>query len=147
MQTRPFAVAAVLLGAGLVLPPPAAQDVPYRVVVHARNPVTRLTRNQVSQIFLRRVSLWDDRQPVLPVEPPPDAPVRRSFTKQVHRRTVASVQTYWQQETFAGRAVAPPERPSDADVLAYVRRYPTAIGYIHADTPLGDSLKVVIVSP
>lgn len=120
---------------------------PYRVVVHASNPVARLTREQVSQIFLRKVTLWDNRRPVLPVDQGAGSPVRRTFTKQVHRRTIASVQTYWQQQTFAGRGVAPPERGSDTEVLGYIRQYPNAIGYVHADANLGDSIKVLIVTP
>ncbi|HEY3280385.1 MAG TPA: hypothetical protein VGJ83_07710 [Gemmatimonadales bacterium] len=142
-----FALAAL----GLATLPPARagaqQDIPYRVVVHVSNPIARLSRAQVAQIFLRKVLLWDDRRPVLPVDQSPDSPVRRSFTKDVQRRTVASVQTYWQQQTFAGRGVAPPVRSSDAGVLAYVRQYPTAIGYVHADANLGSDIKVVIVTP
>jgi len=127
--------------------PLRAQDVSYRVVVHVTNPVTRLTREQTSQIFLRVVTLWDNRKPVLPVDQPADSPVRRAFTKQVHRRTIASVQTYWQQQTFAGRGVAPPERASDAEVLAYIRQFPNGIGYVTADATLGSDVKVVIVTP
>jgi len=127
--------------------PLRAQDVSYRVVVHVTNRVTRLTREQTSQIFLRVVTLWDNRKPVLPVDQPADSPVRRAFTKQVHRRTIASVQTYWQQQTFAGRGVAPPERASDADVLAYIRQFPNGIGYVTADATLGSDVKVVIVTP
>src|SRR6266850_8507782 len=127
--------------------PLRAQDVSYRVVVHVTNPVTRLTREQTSQIFLRVVTLWDNRKPVLPVDQPADSPVRRAFTKQVHRRTIASVQTYWQQQTFAGRGVAPPERATDGDVLAYIRQFPNGIGYVSADVTLGNDLKVIIVTP
>lgn len=145
MLKRPFAVAAVLVACAAALP--AQQDVPYRVVVHLSNPVARLTRDQASQIFLRRVTLWDSRKPVLPVDQAADSPVRRAFSKQVHRRTIASVQTYWQQQTFAGRGVAPPERASDVDVLAYIRRFPGGIGYVSADTNLGTDIKVVIVTP
>jgi ABC-type phosphate transport system substrate-binding protein len=145
MLKRSVPVLAAALG--LAASPTTQQDVPYRVVVHVSNPVARLTRAQVSQIFLRKAQLWDSGQPVLPVDQDPDSPVRRSFTKEVHRRTVASLQTYWQQQTFAGRGVAPPERSSDADVLAYIRRFPNAIGYVHADAQLGRDIKVVIVTP
>jgi ABC-type phosphate transport system substrate-binding protein len=147
MFKRPFAVAAVLVVCATPLRLLAQQDVSYRVVVHGTNPVARLTREQASQIFLRKVTLWDNRKPVLPVDQPADSPVRRAFTKQVHRRTIASVQTYWQQQTFAGRGVAPPERTSDAGVLNYIRQFPTAIGYVQADTNLGSDIKVVIVTP
>lgn len=142
-----LALAALGLAASLPSQADAQRDVPYRVVVHASNPVARLTRTQVAQIFLRKVLLWDDKRPVLPVDQIPESPVRRSFTKDVHHRTVASVQTYWQQQTFAGRGVAPPQRASDADVLAYIRQYPIAIGYVHADAVLGNDIKVVIVTP
>jgi len=145
MIKRPFAVAAVFVLCASPLP--AQQDVSYRVVVHVTNPVTRLTREQASQIFLRKVTLWDNRKPVLPVDQAADSPVRRAFTKQVHHRTIASVQTYWQQQTFAGRGVAPPERASDTDVLNYVRQFPNAIGYVNADTNLGSDIKVLIVTP
>ena len=145
MLHRPFAVAAVL--AVCAAPLLAQQDVSYRLVVHATNPVARLTREQASQIFLRKVALWDNRKPVLPVNQPADSPVRRAFTKQVHRRTIASVQTFWQQQTFAGRGVAPPERTTDAEVLNYIRQFPNGIGYVNADANLGSDIKVLIVTP
>lgn len=147
MPKRPWP----LLGLALLLAtrpaPLRAQDVSYRVVVHVTNPVARLTREQTSQIFLRKVTLWDTRKPVLPVDRAPDSPVRRTFTKQIHRRTIASVQTYWQQQTFAGRGVAPPERASDAEVLAYIRQFPNGIGYVGAGANLGSDIKVVVVTP
>jgi len=145
MLKRPFAVAAVL--ALCAAPLLAQRDVSYRVVVHVTNPVARLTRDQASQIFLRKIALWDNRRPVLPVDQLADSPVRRAFTKQVHRRTIASVQTYWQQQTFAGRGVAPPERASDAEVLNYIRQFPNGIGYVTADAVLGSDIKVLIVTP
>ena len=147
MLKRPWPVLALALAFATRPAPLRAQDVSYRVVVHVSNPIARLTREQTSQIFLRVVTLWDNRKPVLPVDQPAESPVRRAFTKQVHRRTIASVQTYWQQQTFAGRGVAPPERASDADVLAYIRQFPNGIGYVTADATLGSDVKVVIVTP
>jgi hypothetical protein len=44
-------------------------------------------------------------------------------------------------------AVAPPERGTDADVLDYVRRYPNAIGYVRAGTPLSRDFKTVAITP
>jgi len=144
MPQRRWPVLALAL---LLATPLGAQDVPYRVVVHASNPIARLTRTQVSQIFLRKATLWDNRQPVLPVDQAADSPVRRTFTKQIHRRTIASVQTYWQQQTFAGRGVAPPERASDDEVLGYIRQYPNAIGYVKTGTDLGSDIKLVVITP
>ena len=124
-----------------------AQDATYRVVVHRSNAVSRLTRDQVSRMFLRKITQWDNRQVVLPVDQTADAPVRRTFTKQIHQKTIAAIQTWWQQQTFAGIAVAPPERLGDRDVLDYIRRYPNAIGYVRAETPLGSDFKTVDITP
>lgn len=137
----------VLVGVLLLPVRVRAQDVNYRVVVHTSNSVTRLSRDQVSKIFLRKVTLWDNRQPVLPVDQTAESPVRRAFTKQVHQRTIASVQTWWQQQTFAGVGVAPPERASDTEVLDYIRKYPNAIGYVRAGSPLGANIKTIDVAP
>ena len=131
-----------------VLPAPLrGQDVSYRLVVHKSNPIAQLTRDQVSRIFLRKITLWDTHRPVLPVDQASDSPVRNAFTKQIHQRTIASIQTWWQQQTFAGTGVAPPERASDTEVLEYIRRYPDAIGYVRAGTQVGADVKVIAVKP
>jgi ABC-type phosphate transport system substrate-binding protein len=139
----------VLTATLALLPSPAlhAQDVGYRLVVHASNPIAHLTRNQVSQIFLRKVTQWDNRQPVLPIDQTADSPVRRTFTKQIHQRTIASVQTWWQQQTFAGIGVAPPERASDGEVIEYIRKYPGAIGYVRMGVPISAGVKAIDVTP
>lgn len=139
---------AVVLAAVCVVPARLeAQDVGYRVVVHKSNAIKRLTRDQVSRIFLRQLTFWENRQHVLPVDQVPDSPARRTFTKQIHRRTIASVQTWWQQQIFTGGEVPPPERVSDSQVLEYVRKYPNAIGYVRAGTLLGTDIKTINVAP
>ena len=135
--------ALVLLPASML----RGQEVPYHVVVHSTNPIAHLSRAQVSQIFLRKVAQWDNHQPVLPVDQTAESPVRRTFTKQIHQRTIASVETWWQQQTFAGIGVAPPERDSDDGILEYIRKYPNAIGYVRADVPVGSDLKAIDVTP
>jgi ABC-type phosphate transport system substrate-binding protein len=137
----------LLLGVALLPASLPGQEVGYRVVVHTSNSVKQLTRDQVSRIVLRKVTLWDNRQPVLPVDQAAESPVRRTFTKQVHNRTIASVQTWSQQQTFAGVGVAPPERASDSEVLDYIRKYPNAIGYVRIGFPVGADIKTLDVRP
>jgi len=99
----------LLVGVALLPTSLPGQDVGYRVVVHKSNSVNRLTRDQLSKIFLRQLAFWENRQHVLPVDQSADSPVRRTFTKQIHQRTIASVQTWWQQQIFTGGEVPPPE--------------------------------------
>ena len=50
-------------------------------------------------------------------------------------------------QTCALPILAPPERATDADVLTYIRQFHNGIGYVNADTNLGNDIKVLIVTP
>jgi ABC-type phosphate transport system substrate-binding protein len=115
----------------------------YKVVVHPANEVTALDRRQVSDLFLRRTSEWADKTPVLPVDGP-DSAARQGFSNEVHGKKAAAVRSYWVQIIFSGRGVPPPEKASDADVIAYVREHPGAIGYVSMATAT-DAVKVLKV--
>jgi ABC-type phosphate transport system substrate-binding protein len=123
--------------------PPSSAD--YKVVVNRANPVTSLARKDVSALFLRRSTRWDDGTPVLPVDGP-NSPTRESFSKEVHRKRTAAVRSYWLQIIFSGRGLPPPEKPSNSEVIAYVNAHPGAIGYVSATTG-ADEVKVLEVSP
>jgi ABC-type phosphate transport system substrate-binding protein len=139
------------LGCALVFGPHAhaqsAPAAPYKVVVNATNQASQLSRDQISRLFLKKHTMWSDGTTVLLVDQAESSPVRRAFTAAVHRREVMSVKRYWQQMIFSGRAVPPPERRSDAAVLEFVRMHDTAIGYVSANAPLDDRVKVVEITP
>lgn len=118
----------------------------FKLVVNAANPVSALSRDEVSRLFLKKTTVWRDARPVMIVDQKPTAPVRATFTKDVHGRQVASVTSYWQQMIFAGRAIPPVEKTSDADVLAFVQANPAAIGYVSASTDLPAGVKTIAVT-
>lgn len=115
----------------------------YKVVVNAANPVSSLSREEVSRLFLKKVTMWKDAKPVAIVDQKPTSPVREIFTKDIHGRQVASVTSYWQQMIFSGRAVPPAEKASDADVAAFVAANPSAIGYVASAADLPSGVKVI----
>ena len=140
-------VLVAVLSVALRTPPLAAQaDGAYRVVVNAANPVTRLSRDEVSRLFLKKVTSWQTGKGVVIVDQKEDAEVRRQFTREIHGRQVASVKSYWQQMIFAGHDVPPPEKASDAEVLSFVAANPNAIGYVSAAAAAGPGVKVVEVT-
>jgi ABC-type phosphate transport system substrate-binding protein len=118
----------------------------YKVLVNVANPVNTLSRNEVSRIFLKKVTMWQNATPVALVEQRTTSPVREAFTNDVHGRQVASVTTYWQQMIFSGRAVPPPEKASDAEVVAFVAENSAAIGYVSAGATLPPRVKVVALT-
>ena len=117
----------------------------FKVVVNRTNPVTSVTQNQLSGLFLKKMA-WPSGQPVQPVDLAEDSPVRRTFTDTVHGRPVSAIKAYWQQKVFSGRDVQPPEESSDSAVIAFVRANPSAIGYVAEGMAVGD-LKVLEVTP
>ena len=127
-------------------PAVSAQQPVYSVVVNESNPVTSLTRSEVSNLFLRKLTRWSDGSSAHPVDLPANSPIRAAFSREIHGKSVASVSAYWQQQIFSGRSVPPPEKPTPAEVIAYVRSDSVAIGYIPAGSaPAG--LKVIKVQP
>lgn len=124
----------------------AAQSASYKVIVNRANPVSSLSREELSRLFLKKVTTWSDAKPVAVVEQKPTAQVREEFTKTVHGRQLGYITSYWQQMIFSGRATPPPEKSSDAEVSAFVAGNPSAIGYVEAGTPLPAGVKVLNVS-
>lgn len=144
LVSRVTALAAVAVALAAAPAPAAAQE--FVVIVNAANPVSSLTRGEVSKLFLRKVDHWQNGESVLPVDLAQGQPTRESFTKQVHGKSVNAVLAYWQQQIFSGRSMPPVEKPSDEEVAAYVRANPDAIGYVSAAYRLGGGVKAVTVT-
>jgi ABC-type phosphate transport system substrate-binding protein len=125
-------VLAVALAAGLASVPASAEDPApqYRVIVNRANPVETLTRSQASGLFLKETTAWPGGATVKPVELAGDAPARRKFAEEVHGKSLAAVRSYWTKAIFSGREVPPIEKPTDDDVVAYVRANEGAIGVV-----------------
>jgi ABC-type phosphate transport system substrate-binding protein len=135
-----LAVLALLLGAGRL----SAQG--YVVVVNAANPATSLKKDRASSMFLKRLARWDDGNAVVPVNLNGSSPTRDAFSRAVHGKAASAIESYWQQQIFAGKEAPPAERGGDADVLAFVRANPGAIGYVSTGTALGGDVKAIPLS-
>ena len=146
---RRYLVPAMLVCILSAWPCPAATQAPsgdFWVVVHESNPVTELTADRLSRIFLRKLDRWDDGARIAVVDQAADSRLYGSFATAVHRRSSAAVVSYWQQQIFSGRKMPPPVQKTDRAVLAFVSGDAHAIGYIARSTPIGPGVKVVGVS-
>ena len=128
----------LLLGLAVLAPVPRATAQAFVVVVNASGPVT-LSRDDVSKIFLKKSAL------LTAVDQSKDSKVRSVFSAAILGRPVSAIASYWQQQIFSGGETPPSEKHSDADVLAYVRGNPKAIGYVTAGADLGDGVRAVTV--
>lgn len=116
----------------------------YKVIVNKDSSVSSLTKDQISKLFLKKVTRFTDGTTALPVDLVSDSSIRQAFSEDVHGQSVASVRKYWQKQIFSGRGVPPTEKSNDSEVIAYVEANPGAIGYVSASTQTG-SVKVITV--
>jgi ABC-type phosphate transport system substrate-binding protein len=128
----------LLLGLALLTPAQRASAQGYVVVVNEAGPAS-LSRNEVSRIFLKKSAQ------LTPVDQDKEAKVRSAFSKVILGRPLSAIVSYWQQQIFSGGESPPVEKASDAEVLAFVRANPKAIGYVAAGTELGAGVRAVTV--
>lgn len=131
-------MAAAVFGCALLVPAQRASAQGYVIVTNAAGPAT-LSRDDVAKIFLKKSSK------LVPVDLEKDSKVRAAFTKTILGRSLTAVLNYWQQQIFSGQDSPPPEKTSEADVLAFVRSNPRGIGYVTASAELGSGVHAVTV--
>ena len=110
--------------------PEAEEQALFRIVTHADNPVTSLSKTQLSRFLLKKVSKWETGEQVKAVDHGGKQEVREVFSKAIHGRSASSIQRYWQRQIFSGKGVPPPELEGDSEVLDFVSQNPGAIGYV-----------------
>jgi len=132
-------IAKILLAAGawLAIAPVFAAEIV--VIVSPKNPATRMFGEQAAQFFLGKSTLFT------PIEHT-DGPLRNEFYKKVLDKDSTQVKAIWSKLVFTGKASAPKELGSSADVKKAVAADPQAIGYIEK-SQVDDTVKVILTVP
>ena len=120
----------------------AAQD-GYRIVVNPSNPVSSLSKTQVTKLFLEKTP-WDDGAPAAPVDLLPGSGIREGFSRDVLGVPVPVAIERIRDIAKATGTNPVPAMASDREVLAYVRLKPGAIGYVSLGADVS-GVKVVSV--
>ena len=110
------------------------------IIVYKDNPATKIYLAQVAQFYLGGSSLF------APVELAENSPARNEFYKKVLDKDAAQVQAIWSKLLFTGKAKAPKEFKTDAEVKKFVSTTPNAMGYIEKSS-VDDTVKVVANVP
>jgi len=121
-----------------------AQAKSYKIIVNPSNPVSSMSREDVSRIFLKKTTKFSDGRGASPVDLPISSPTRESFSKDVHGKSSSAVDAYWQQLIFSGRDI-PPGQKSESGVLEFVRSNENAIGYVSPGADTG-GVKVITIT-
>lgn len=94
------------------------------VVVSAKSSASKLTKEQVADIFLGRSTS------MVPLDQAPGSPVRDEFYTKVAGQTAAQVKTLWAKLSFSGKGTPPKALGSDDEVKAQLAANPNAIAYM-----------------
>jgi ABC-type phosphate transport system substrate-binding protein len=120
----------VMLGVAIAM---SAEEVRFKIVVHPKNSVASIDRDQLRNMFLKKRVVWSDGETIRPIDLSTKFSIREHFVRSVLKKTPAQLKTYWNQQIFSGKGVPPPEAGSPADVVNYVLLHPGAVGYVPFD--------------
>jgi len=115
------------------------------VIVHPTNAVESITKAKIADLFLKRVTRWENGRAVIPVDQSEKSAARAAFTKDLLGKEVSWVKSYWQKMIFSGRATPPAELSSDSQVLDFIRANADAIGYVSDGTAIPAGVKALTV--
>jgi ABC-type phosphate transport system substrate-binding protein len=117
--------AALLLSMAL---PIARADVV--VIVSARNPVSAISSEQASNIFLGRTASFPGGGHAVPIDQLESSVVREEFYLKINGKSVPQMKAYWARIIFTGKGLPPKEGGGNTEIKKLVADNPDLIGYI-----------------
>jgi len=121
-----------------------AAPLEYVLVANQSNPASALSRAEAARMFLKKAASWPDGRALAVIDQERVSAVRQAFSRDIHQKDSDAIAAYWQTAVFSGRDVPPPIAKSDAEVLAFVRANPGAIGYVSGSAEI-EGVKVLAV--
>jgi ABC-type phosphate transport system substrate-binding protein len=120
----------------------ADADADVVAVVSAKSPITALSKSQVADLFIGKVSRFPNGLQAFPVDQAEGSSLRDEFYGKVVGITAAQLKAYWSKIIFTGRGQPPPTVSNTIEMKKRIRDNPAAIGYIEKDM-VDDSVRVV----
>lgn len=111
------------------------------IIVSKTSTATKLTKDQVQDIFLAKKNSFPDGTSALPLDNKESA-VREKFNETILEKTSSQVKSYWSKLIFTGKGTPPKDVDGSDEVKKLVANNPNTIGYIDK-TKVDASVKVV----
>jgi ABC-type phosphate transport system substrate-binding protein len=114
------------------------------VIVSVKNPVSKLTPDMLSTIFLGQASTFYTGGRAEPLDLPEGSSTRQEFYTKFLGKTQAQLKSHWSKQAFSGKGSAPVVIASDADMVKKVAENPKYISYVDK-AAVDASVKVLTV--
>jgi len=102
------------------------------VVVSARSAITSLSKSQLGDVFLGRMSRLPDGGLAVPIDQAEGSVARDEFYKNLFGRSPAQMKAYWSRIIFTGRGQPPRTVADGLEMRKIIAANPASIGYIDA---------------
>jgi ABC-type phosphate transport system substrate-binding protein len=122
-----LSLAAILLAAAA----PAAER--YAVVVNNDSKLKSISRDELSRIYLGKLTLWESSGTrVAPAMPDEGSAVGQAFLEDATKKTLDQFRNYWKRQLFSGGGAPPKVYKKSSEIVEYVARIPGGIGIVEA---------------
>lgn len=112
-------------------------------VVSSTSAVTTLSKDQVTDIFLGKVSRFPNGTQAIPIDQADGSSARDEFYATCAGKSPAQVKSHWAKIIFTGRGQPPKTVPTNAEVKQIIAANPQAIGYMERSA-VDSTVKVVL---
>lgn len=132
----------IILTIMLTLQTALAQSPDVVFIVHADNPVQKLTVSELRDFYFKRKRRWTNGDSVRFMDRTA-GPLRDTFFKKYIGKSQSDVELFWiGQKLYSGDS-APLKESSDSSTMNFVSTLKGAIGYVSDKTVLRKNVKVV----
>ncbi|QSX34189.1 hypothetical protein JYB87_02770 [Shewanella avicenniae] len=114
------------------------------VVVNKQNPIAKITKQQLTDLYMGRSPYFPSGAAVLKLDAPGGSTLREEFYRELVSMSLPEVNAYWARLMFSGRATPPMQVANEQDMLKLISQNPNAIGYIPAGA-MNEEVKVLFV--
>lgn len=119
------------LALALVLPGAAAwAATDLVVIVNPASGVDRMSRDEVTAIFMGRAKKLPSGITALPIDQTASGPDKARFYGELINKELSEVNSYWARLIFSGQGSPPRQADNSAEVLDIVSSNKGAIGYV-----------------
>jgi ABC-type phosphate transport system substrate-binding protein len=112
-------------------------------VVSAKNPVTTLSKAQVTDIFLGKTARFPDGAQAVPIDQAEGSPARDEFYATLAGKSPAQIKSHWSKIIFTGRGQPPKAVSNSAEVRQLIAANPQIISYIERSA-VDASVKILL---
>lgn len=113
------------------------------VIVNDKNPISKLEKSEVSDLYLGRYQAFPNGVFAIPLDHLSDSLIRKVFYQRLTDKPVSFINAYWARILFTEQSTPPRQVSSDATVIDLVRKNQSAMGYITARETVPAGIKVV----